>query len=190
MDITETFLARDRPEWSEWLRKNHSTKKEIWLVLYKKHVDKVSISYEDAVEEAICWGWIDGILKRIDHEKHTIRFSPRKRTSIWSESNLDRAERMIAMDRMRKPGLEIYEARDKDRYAPSVKYRGHEVEVPDYIEKIFREDGEVWERFSSFPASHKNQYIGWIDTAKREETRIRRAQKAREMILKEKESGE
>jgi len=190
VEITETFLAEDRREWMEWLRRNHASMKEIWLVLYKKHVDKVSISYEDAVEEAICWGWIDGILKRIDDEKHTIRFSPRKRTSIWSGSNLDRAERMIAQRRMRKAGLEVYEARDRERYAPSVKYRGAVVEVPGYIEEIFREDGEVWKKFSSFSPSHKNQFIGWIDTAKKEETRLRRARKAVGMIKAEMGAGD
>jgi uncharacterized protein YdeI (YjbR/CyaY-like superfamily) len=189
VEITETLLAKDRKEWMEWLERNHSSKKEIWLILYKKHVSKTSVSYEDAVEEALCWGWIDGILKRIDDEKHTIRFSPRRRTSIWSESNLERVERMISQGRMRSPGLEIYEARDKERYAPSVKYRGAEVEVPQYIQNIFKEDREVWRMFLSFPPSHKNQYIGWIETAKREETRFRRARKAVEMIRNEKRSA-
>lgn len=189
VEITETFFSEDRDHWRKWLDENHSEKKEIWLMIYKKHVDTRSISYEEAVEEALCYGWIDGILKRIDDEKHVIRFSPRRKNSIWAESNLDRVEKLIAEGRMKEPGLEIFNARDKEKIPPSVKYRGNEVRVPGYFEEILREDHEVWERFSSMAPSHKNQYIGWVDTAKKEETRLRRARKAVEMILQEKARG-
>jgi len=139
----------------------------------------------------LCYGWIDGIMKRIDDREHTIRFSPRKKNSFWSESNLDRVKRLLAEDRMMESGIRIYENRDKDRSPPSVKYRGKDVKVPEYIEKILKEDRDVWDKFRSMAPSHKNQFVGWIDTAKKEETRLRRARKAVEMIREEiKRKGE
>jgi uncharacterized protein YdeI (YjbR/CyaY-like superfamily) len=189
VDITETFFAEDRGKWRDWLKANHSRKKEIWLVILKKHVKENCVSYEEAVEEALCFGWIDGTLKRIDDREHAIRFTPRRRRSVWSESNLERMERLIKEGKVEDPGLEIYKARDPEKVAPSVKFRGKEVPVPKYIEAIFKEEMEIWEKFSSMAPSHRNQYIGWIDTAKKEETRLRRARKAVEMIRKEKVRG-
>jgi uncharacterized protein YdeI (YjbR/CyaY-like superfamily) len=189
VEITETFFAEDRVHWREWLDKYHSKKSEVWLIIYKKHVKEDCVSYDEAVEEALCFGWIDGTLKRIDDREHAIRFTPRRKNSIWSESNLERINRMINEKKVTPPGLEIFNARDPEKTAPSVKYRGKEVPVPEYIEEIFKEDEEIWEKFSSMPPSHKNQYIGWIDTAKKEETRIRRAKKAVDMIRKEEVRG-
>jgi uncharacterized protein YdeI (YjbR/CyaY-like superfamily) len=185
VEITEIFFAKDRGVWRKWLKENHSKKTEIWLKFFKKHVEEDCVSYDEAVEEAICYGWIDGTLKRIDDREHIVRFTPRRRDSIWAESNLRRAERMISEGRMEDAGLDIFNARDRDRVPPSVKFRGKEVKVPEYIERIFKEDMKIWEKFTLLPPSHKNQYIGWIDTAKKQETRLRRARKAVEMIGKE-----
>jgi len=190
VDITETFFATDRKAWRGWLSRNHKEKREIWLTLLKKHVDEPCVSYEEAVEEAICFGWIDGTLKRIDDRQHVIRFTPRRKGSIWSESNIDRVQRMIEQGRMTEEGLKIYEARDPELVPPSVNYRGKKVVVPDYFEKELRSDLVAWNIFQSFPPSHKNQYIGWIETAKKEETRQRRARKAVEMIRAERKGGE
>jgi uncharacterized protein YdeI (YjbR/CyaY-like superfamily) len=189
VEITETYFAEDRGHWRKWLEDNHFEKKEIWLIILKKHMKEDCVSYGEAVEEALCFGWIDGTLKRIDDRKHAIRFTPRRKNSIWSESNLKRMNRMIKEGRAVDAGLEIFNARDPEKVAPSVKYRGRGVPVPKYIERIFKEDIKIWEKFLSMTPSHKNQYIGWIHTAKKEETRIRRANKAVEMIRKEIEGG-
>lgn len=189
VEIKETFFAKDRNKWRKWLEEHHSEKIEIWLVVLKKHVKEDCVSYEEAVEEALCFGWIDGTLKRIDDREHAIRFTPRRKNSIWSESNLERMNRMIKEGKVAGPGLEIFNARNPEKVAPSVKYRGKEVPVPEYIERVFKEDAEIWKAFSSMAPSHKNQYIGWIDTAKKEETRLRRARKAVEMIRKEQKGG-
>lgn len=184
VEITETFFAEDRGEWREWLRENHAGKKEIWLILYKKHTGERCVSLDEAVEEAVCFGWIDGIMKRIDDRKHTIRFSPRRKNSYWSESNLERVKRMIEQGKMMPSGMEIYEKRDPLKSPPSAPYRGKEVPAPGDIEMKFMEDTEVWEKFKALPPSHKNMYIGWISTGKKEETRLRRIKKAMEMIMK------
>ncbi len=104
MEIGETLYVTNREDFRKWLVENHQTKKEIWLIQYKKATRKPSIHYVEAVEEAICFGWIDGFEKGLDAERYTIRFSPRRPKSNWTNTNKDRARRMIAAGRMTKAG--------------------------------------------------------------------------------------
>lgn len=104
MDIGETLTASTPADFRRWLEENHQAKKEIWLVLYKKSAGKAGIRYEEAVEEALCFGWIDGIAKSIDSEKHAQRFSPRRKGGNWTETNRAKARRLIAEGRMTEAG--------------------------------------------------------------------------------------
>jgi uncharacterized protein YdeI (YjbR/CyaY-like superfamily) len=104
MEIGETLYVTDRDDFRKWLIRNHQTKKEIWLVQYKKATKKPSINYVEAVEEAICFGWIDGFEKSMDAERYATRFSPRRAKSNWTNTNKDRARRMIAEGRMTPAG--------------------------------------------------------------------------------------
>ena len=104
MEIGETLYVTDRDQFRKWLIQNHQTKKEIWLVKYKKATKKPSIDYVEAVEEAICFGWIDGFEKGMDAERYTIRFSPRRLKSNWTNTNKERARKMIAEGRMTPAG--------------------------------------------------------------------------------------
>ena len=104
MEIGETLYVTDRDQFRKWLIENHKTKKEIWLIKYKKATKKPSIDYVEAVEEAICFGWIDGFEKGMDAERYAIRFSPRRPKSNWTNTNKDRARRMIAEGRMSPAG--------------------------------------------------------------------------------------
>jgi uncharacterized protein YdeI (YjbR/CyaY-like superfamily) len=104
MVIGETLYVTTRDEFRKWLEKNHKSKKEIWLIQYKKATKKPSINYVDAVEEAICFGWIDGLEKRMDAERYALRFSPRRAKSNWTNTNKDRARKMIAERRMTSAG--------------------------------------------------------------------------------------
>ena len=104
MEIGETLYVTDRDQFRKWLIENHKTRKEIWLVKYKKATKKPSIDYVEAVEEAICFGWIDGFEKGMDAERYAIRFSPRRPKSNWTNTNKDRARRMIAEGRMTSAG--------------------------------------------------------------------------------------
>jgi len=104
MEIGETLYVTDREEFRNWLIENHQNKKEIWLVQYKKATKKPSLHYVEAVEEAICFGWIDGFEKGMDTERYAIRFSPRRPKSNWTNTNKERARRMIAEGRMTKTG--------------------------------------------------------------------------------------
>jgi len=109
-EITETFFAPDRATWRAWLEANHERATEIWLVFLKKHVGEPCVTLEQAVEEALCSGWIDGRLRRIDERSHALRFSPRKPTSRWSASNKERAERLTREGRMAPAGLALVAA--------------------------------------------------------------------------------
>jgi len=95
MEEAKTIYAEDRKQWRSWLQKNHKSKESVWLVYYKKHTGKSSVHYADAVEEAICFGWIDGQIKKIDEDKYMQRYSPRTSKSLWSEINVERARKMI-----------------------------------------------------------------------------------------------
>lgn len=104
MEIGETIYVTTREEFREWLEKNHKTCKEIWLIQYKKFTNKPSIPYVDAVEEAICFGWIDGFEKGMDDQRFAKRFTPRKTKSMWTETNIERAEKMIEEGKMTEAG--------------------------------------------------------------------------------------
>ena len=104
MEIGETLYVTTRDEFRDWLIKNHQTKKEIWLIQYKKATKKPSINYVEAVEEAICFGWIDGFEKGMDAERYAIRFTPRRPKSNWTNTNKERARKMIVQGRMTKAG--------------------------------------------------------------------------------------
>jgi uncharacterized protein YdeI (YjbR/CyaY-like superfamily) len=104
MEIGETFLPRSRKEFRNWLRKHHAHKSEIWLIQYKKATGKASLDYVEAVEEAICYGWIDGFVKTIDAQRYATRFTPRRPKSSWTEGNKERARRMIALGKMTSAG--------------------------------------------------------------------------------------
>ncbi len=106
MKITKTLYVTTRDEWRSWLEENHKSEKEIWLIYYKKHTGKPRIPYDDAVEEALCFGWIDSIIKRIDEEKYTQKFSPRKQNSAWSDLNKKRVKKLIEEGKMTKAGYE------------------------------------------------------------------------------------
>lgn len=109
MEIAETFYPKNRGEWRVWLSKNHHKKKEIWLVFYKKHTRKPTLIYQDAVDEALCFGWIDGMEKRIDEEKYALRFTPRSKRSGWSTGNVTRYKMLIKAGLMTKAGTQAFE---------------------------------------------------------------------------------
>jgi uncharacterized protein YdeI (YjbR/CyaY-like superfamily) len=107
--ITETFFAADREVWRAWLAAHHAERGEIWLVFLKKHVGEPCVTLDEAVEEALCFGWVDSLLRRIDERSHALRFTPRKATSQWSPSNKQRVERLVAAGRMMPAGVAAVE---------------------------------------------------------------------------------
>jgi uncharacterized protein YdeI (YjbR/CyaY-like superfamily) len=109
MESINQLYVKTRSEWRAWLQSSYQSKNEIWLIFYKKHTRKPSLAYNDAVEEAICFGWIDSIVKRLDDQKYAQKFTPRKARSKWSLLNIQRAQKMIAEGKMTSAGLLFYE---------------------------------------------------------------------------------
>jgi uncharacterized protein YdeI (YjbR/CyaY-like superfamily) len=173
MEITETFYARSRPAWRKWLEKNQKNFKELWLIFYKKHIGIPCISYNDAVEEALCFGWIDSTIKRIDDEKYARKFTPRNSGSKWSELNKDRARRMIDEKKMTSAGLQTLKDVDLNE---SLKVAKQNLSVPGYFMDALAANGEAYSYFNTLPPSSRRLYVLWIDSAKKEETRQKRLQ--------------
>lgn len=184
MDISETLYVTNRKDWREWLSKNHDKKKEIWLIYYKKHTGKPTIPYDDAVEEALCFGWIDSTVKRMDDEKYTQRYSPRNTDSVWADSNVKRVKKMIKEGKMTEIGLEKFKAGQKKyREIKKIEAMAAENKIPPHLEKALSKNKKAEAIFGNWPPSHRKRYIYYINSAKKEETKKRRAEKAVEMIL-------
>ncbi len=179
----ETLEAKNRKEWRDWLVKNHSNRKEIWLVYYKKHTNKLTVTYKESVEEAICFGWIDGIKRRIDDEKYTHRFTPRKTNSKWSPTNIHIAERMIKAGMMTSAGLNFYKNR-KEYEEDSLKIRSsNSVRLTSDLERILKTNERAWNNFRNLAPSHKKQYVLWINSAKKIETKQKRLSEAIKLLV-------
>lgn len=142
--------------------------------LQKKHARKTCVPYEDAVEEALCFGWIDSKMKRIDDEKFILKFSPRKRSSIWSELNRKKAEKMIKEGKMTKAGLNAIEESKKNGRWESVYTSKRKPKLPVDLKKALKKDKTSWENFNNFANSYQVQYIFWINNSKQKETREKR----------------
>lgn len=167
MDIGKTFYAKNRKEWLSWLAKNHRSAVEIWLIYYKKNSGKPRIPYNDAVEEALCYGWIDSILKPIDEQCFAQRFSPRRKNSILSEMNKERVLRLIKAKKMTRFGLKsIRHHMEKYSKKSSGLQNLENFTLPKDILTILKSDSVAWKNFEKFPESYKRIRIGWIDAAR------------------------
>jgi uncharacterized protein YdeI (YjbR/CyaY-like superfamily) len=190
MNITETLYVADRNKWRAWLEKHHDKKKEIWLIYYKKHTNQPSIPYDDAVEEALCFGWIDSTVKRIDEERTAQRFTPRKDTSNWSNPNRRRIRKLVAEGKMTEAGFAKFSAEILDeRNDPKPQPRNREIAMPEYFEQALMKNKRAWENFNNLAPSYRNDYIVWVARAKREETRLKRLKEAVTLLKQNKKLG-
>jgi uncharacterized protein YdeI (YjbR/CyaY-like superfamily) len=167
----ETVFAKDRAEWRRWLAKNGTRIEEIWVVFYKKATGKTGVSYDHAVEEALCFGWIDGLKKSLDEECYAFRFTPRKPKSQWSPSNLARMERLIKEGKMTPAGLKLYRSDERRDVAPMP------TEMPGGLADRFRKQRRAWSNYEKFPPGYRRLTAGWVASAKKEETRLKRLNK-------------
>jgi uncharacterized protein YdeI (YjbR/CyaY-like superfamily) len=189
MKTTNELYVTNRVDWRKWLRKNHGSKKEVWLIYHKKHTGKPSIPYDDSIEEAICFGWIDNIIKRIDDEKFVRKFTPRKAKSKWSEVNKKRARRMMKEGKMTEAGLaKIREAKKSGEWIKVAPLR-KELVIPPYMKEALAKNKRALDNFCNLAKSYKRQYVGWISSAKREETRRRRLAEAIRLLEKNERLG-
>jgi uncharacterized protein YdeI (YjbR/CyaY-like superfamily) len=172
-----------RKEWRDWLKNNHATCREAWLVFYKKPSGKPRIPYNDAVEEALCFGWIDGKLKRIDDYYYIQRFTPRRTDSIWSEINVSRAKKMISEGLMMKAGIDAFQVYLNNPSLLTV--RNMEVpEIPEELLQRLKKNKKAFDNFQNFPVSTRRLYLQWLNNAKRKETYLKRLSKILELSSK------
>jgi uncharacterized protein YdeI (YjbR/CyaY-like superfamily) len=173
MDIKALYI-RNRQEWREWLEQNADSAQEVWLIHQKKNSGKDSIGLDDAVEEALCFGWIDGKLKSTDEKAFMLRYSPRKANSVWSKINKERAERLIAAGRMTQSGLIKVEEAKKNGYWETAYTNKIKDEMPSDLQTTLMKNREALKNFRDFANSYRNSYIGWVTGAKTKETREKR----------------
>ena len=160
----------------KWLAANHSRSKELWVGFYKKNSGKPSITWPESVDEALCFGWIDGIRKRIDEDSYVIRFSPRKTGSVWSTVNIRNAEKLIAEKRMQPAGLKAYELR-KEYRSGIYSYEQRSPELEEKYARKLKRNKAAWKFFQAQPPSYRKMINWYIVSAKQEETRLKRLDK-------------
>jgi uncharacterized protein YdeI (YjbR/CyaY-like superfamily) len=170
----EPFQVSGRDEWRAWLQANHAAEKEAWLLIHKKHATEAGVSYEEALEEALCFGWIDGLMRSVDENTFTLRFSPRKLRSIWSEGNKRRVERLIEQGRMTEAGMAaVRQAQQNGEWDKATEREDTSV-LPPELEEALQRDARIWLKWESLAPSLRRQYTHWVASAKTEETRQRR----------------
>ena len=156
MEITQTLYITQRKDWRDWLKKNHQTEKEIWLVYPKKATGKPRIEYNDAVEEALCFGWIDSLVKKLDEERTVQRFSPRKPKAKYSQANLERLRSLVAKKKVVK---EVTESLGN--------ILNEEFVIPVDVAKAIKANKTAWKNFQKFSDSYKRIRIAFIDGARK-----------------------
>ena len=184
------IYVKSRKEWREWLLKNHNKEeKGIWLVFYKKNTKKPTIEYNDSVEEALCFGWIDSIIKKIDEEKYVRKFTPRNSKSQWSPSNKKRIAKMIKEGKMTEHGLKkVNEAKKSGQWDKGDRME-IDFDMPPELAKALKKNKKARDFFEKLAPSYKKQFIGWIKVAKREETKEKRLKETIELLTQGKKLG-
>ncbi len=160
-------------EWRAWLTENHAGESEVLVGLYKKASGRGGMNWSEAVDEALCFGWIDGIRSRVDEDSTSLRFTPRKARSTWSAVNIAKAEQLIASGRMQPAGLRAFEARTEENSRIYAFEQG-EVELPPEALERLKADRQAWSYWSSRPPGYRRIAAWWVISAKRSQTRERR----------------
>ena len=166
------FFA-DSAEFHKWLAKNHASTQELLIGFHKKSSGRKSITYPEALDEALCFGWIDGVRKSLNDDSYTIRFTPRKPRSIWSLVNVRHVERLKKESRMQPAGSAAFEARDARRTG-IYSFENRPRELSSQFQKIFRANKNAWQFLNAQPPFYKRTVAFWVMSAKKEETRLSR----------------
>jgi uncharacterized protein YdeI (YjbR/CyaY-like superfamily) len=178
-----TIDVRTRRQWRAWLAKNHASSPGIWLVRHKQHTSVKSMPYEDVVREALCFGWIDSLIKRLDDDRYALKVTPRKPTSKWSDVNRRRWDELKVAGLLAAPGLAA--APTANSYAPHPSIP----QLPAYIAKAFKTNLAAWQHFQALAPTYRRDFVVWIHTAKRPETRDRRIRESIRLLSAGKKLG-
>lgn len=181
---------KSRGAWRRWLESHHDSETEVWLVFYKRHTGKPTLSYNDAVEEAVCFGWIDGVRRRIDDARYMHRFSPRNLKSKWSATNRQRAARMERAGLMTEVGRKTVRAAKRhgtwQTPEPALEV---DVSMPAELEARLKKNKKAAAFFASLTPPQQRQFTGWINMAKRAETRRRRVEETLALLTRGEKLG-
>ena len=156
-----------------WLERHHARARELWVGYYKKATGRPTLTWAESVDQALCFGWIDGIRKRVDAERYTIRFTPRRPRSYWSAINIRRVQAMKRAGLMRQAGLEAFARRSRER-TQAYTYEGGAETFPPRYEKVIRGTPGAWAWFSARPPGYRRNVVRWVMLARQESTRERR----------------
>ena len=178
-----SVLVLNLEQWRQWLSRNHDKETFVWQVKYKKHTGKTSPSHRDSMDEAICFGWIDSIIKKIDEEKYAVKFVKRNRKSRWSKATASHAQRMIKEKRMTPAGMLRYKEGIKKPLLDSDL--PEKISMPEELEKALSKNKQAKKNFEKLAPSYKKQHYKWVLRAKRPETKKKRI----EQILRESAEG-
>jgi uncharacterized protein YdeI (YjbR/CyaY-like superfamily) len=160
--------------WRAWLEEHHASADELWVGFYKRSTGRPSITWPESVDHALCFGWIDGVRKRLDDDRYAIRFTPRRKGSVWSSVNLARVEELTRLGQMRPGGLAAHAARRPDKSGIYAYEQRQGAELTPAMAKRFKADRKAWAFFQRQPAWYRRTATWWVVSAKREATRERR----------------
>ena len=178
-----TLDVRTRKQWRQWLEKHHASSAGIWLVRHKQHTGVTSMPYEDLVREALCFGWVDSLIKRLDDNRYAIKVTPRKPTSKWSDINRKRWNELEAAGLLAPAGLAA--APTGHSYSPHPPIP----ELPAYVARAFKTNLRAWRYFRALAPTYRRDFVVWIHTSKRPETRERRIRESIELLSAGKKLG-
>ena len=178
-----TLDVRTRADWRRWLAKNHASSPGIWLIRHKRHTDVESMPYEDLINEALCFGWVDSLVKRVDDSRYAIKVTPRKPTSKWSDINRKRWKQLRAAGLLAAPGLAA--GPTAKTYAP----RPQIPKLPAYFAKALKTNPKAWLNFQALAPTNRRNFVVWVHLAKRPETRERRIRESVELLSAGKKLG-
>lgn len=177
IDSYEQFYPKDRKAWRNWLSKNFDKSPGIWLIYYKTGKSKPRLPYDEVVEEALCFGWVDSLPRKLDEERSMLLITPRKPKSVWSDINKERIAKLIAAKQMAAPGLQAVEIAKQNgswNTLNASNYAADTNELPKDLIKAFKGKAAALKNFKAFSPSIRRQFMFWIDSAKTDETRNKR----------------
>ncbi|MGC2237680.1 MAG: YdeI/OmpD-associated family protein [Pyrinomonadaceae bacterium] len=181
--MTPIFFA-NQSDFRKWLEENHDKETELLVGFYKVGSGKPSMNWSQSVDEALCFGWIDGVRRSIDAESYSIRFTPRKSKSVWSAVNIKKVAELTEKGLMRPAGRAAFEKREESR-SKIYAYENKPTEFPEEFEKLFRANEKAWQFFEKQPAGYRRTLMFWVMSAKQDSTRMKRLEK----LISESENG-
>jgi uncharacterized protein YdeI (YjbR/CyaY-like superfamily) len=178
----KTLLAQTIDEWRDWLGEHHASESEVWLVFHKVHTRVASIEYKDALDEALCFGWVDSLVKRLDHERYARKFTPRKADSRWSPINRKRYAQLEAAGRLKPAGIERSPTGRGSAESPARLPLPSK--LPPYMQAELKKHPAALRAFEALTPAQRRRYFAWIESAKREDTKRRRLKEAIRLLAR------